>query len=171
MRISRADRLLERKIKKLGELKRAVSFLKRRGKTIVFTNGCFDLLHYGHVQYLEEAKQKGDCLVVAVNSDSSVKRIKGPGRPLVGQEDRLRTIAALESVDFVTLFHQDTPLDIISLLKPHILVKGANWQKDEIVGKDVVLGYGGKVTTVKVIKGRSTTNLIKKIARANKSNF
>ena len=138
---------------------------------MVFTNGCFDLLHYGHVRYLEEAKQKGDCLVVAINSDSSVKRIKGARRPLVGQKDRLRIIAGLESVDYVTLFHEDTPLKVISLVKPHILVKGSDWDKSDIVGKDVVLGYGGKVMTVRLVKGRSTRNLIKKIARTSKGSF
>lgn len=144
--------------------------MKRKGKTIVFTNGCFDLLHYGHVKYLEQAKKKGDVLVVAINSDASVKRIKGRARPLVGQADRLRTVAGLESVDYVTLFAEDTPLKVIALVKPHILVKGADWDKADIVGKDIVLSYGGKVTTVALSSGRSTTNLIKKIARTNKVN-
>jgi D-beta-D-heptose 7-phosphate kinase/D-beta-D-heptose 1-phosphate adenosyltransferase len=170
MRISRANRFLERKIKKPAALRLAISFLKKRGKTVVFTNGCFDLLHYGHVRYLEAAKQKGDVLIVAINSDASVRRIKGKGRPLVGQEDRLRTVAGLESVDYVTLFCEDTPLEIISLVKPHILVKGSDWDKADIVGREIVLGYGGKVVTVKLLRGRSTTNLIKKIARANKTN-
>lgn len=137
---------------------------------MVFTNGCFDLLHYGHVKYLEDARRKGDCLIVAINSDASVRRIKGKGRPLVSQEDRLRTVAGLESVDYVTLFHEDTPLKIIRLVKPHILVKGSDWQRRDIAGKDIVLGCGGKVMTVKLIQGRSTTNLIKKIARTEKSN-
>ena len=137
---------------------------------MVFTNGCFDLLHYGHVKYLEEARGKGDCLIVAINSDASVRRLKGKGRPLVSQVDRLRTVAGLESVDYVTLFHEETPLKIINLVKPHILVKGSDWESCDIVGKDIVLGCGGKVMTVKLIKGRSTTNLIKKIARTEKSN-
>jgi D-beta-D-heptose 7-phosphate kinase/D-beta-D-heptose 1-phosphate adenosyltransferase len=171
MRTGRGNRLLEKKIKSPAELKKLSALLKKRGKTIVFTNGCFDLLHYGHVKYLEEAKKNGDCLIVAVNSDASVKRIKGWGRPLVGQEDRIRTVAGLESVDYVAVFDEDTPLKIISLVRPHILVKGSDWQKGDIVGRDIVLSYGGKVATVKLIKGRSTTNLIRKIARTNKSNL
>ena len=170
MRIGRADRLLEQKIKSPAALKRALSLLKKSGKTIVFTNGCFDLLHYGHVKYLEEARKKGDLLVVAINSDTSVRRIKGKGRPLVSQADRLRVIAALESVDYVTVFGEDTPLRIIKLVKPHILVKGSDWNRADIVGRDIVCGYGGKVITIKLMKGRSTTNLIKKIVRTAKSN-
>lgn len=171
MRIGRGNRFLESKVKTIAELKKSISLLKKRGKRVVFTNGCFDLLHYGHVKYLQEARKKGDCLVVAVNSDASVKRIKGKGRPLVGQEDRLKTIAGLESVDYVTMFDQDTPLKVIGLIKPDILVKGSDWKKADIVGRDCVLGYGGKVVTVKLLDGRSTTNLIKKIARTSKSDF
>ncbi len=167
MRTGRTNRFLAEKVKSPAALKTIVSLLRKRGGTVVFTNGCFDLLHYGHVKYLEEAKRKGDVLIVAINSDSSVRRIKGKNRPLVGQEDRLRTVAGLESVDYVTLFHEDTPLKIISLVKPHILVKGSDWNKADIVGKDFVLGYGGKVMTIKLVDGRSTTNLIKKIARQN----
>jgi rfaE bifunctional protein nucleotidyltransferase chain/domain len=170
MRIGRANRLLERKVKNPSELRRIVSLLKKKRKTIVFTNGCFDLLHYGHVKYLEEARNKGDLLVVAINSDASVRRIKGRGRPLVSQGDRLRIIAGLESVDYVTLFNENTPLKIIELIKPHILVKGSDWKRCDIVGRDIVLAYGGKVVTVKLIKGRATTNLIKKIVRTRKSN-
>jgi len=165
MRTSRAKPLLRDKIKNLSTLKTIISRLRQQGKKIVFTNGCFDLLHYGHVKYLEEAKRKGDILVVAINSDTSVRKIKGYKRPVINESDRLALIAALESVDFVVLFKEENPSKIIKLLKPHILVKGADWRKDSIVGKDFVLGYGGKVSTVKLAKGRSTTNLIKKIVQ------
>lgn len=165
MRTPRADPSLEAKIKTLRELKKITSSLKTKGKKFVFTNGCFDLLHYGHVKYLEDAKKKGDILVVAVNSDTSVKMIKGNKRPIVNERDRLRIIAGLESVDYVILFKEDTPFKIIKSLRPDILVKGTDWTKNNIVGSRVVLSYGGKVSTVKLIKGRSTTNLIRKIAR------
>lgn len=157
--------MIESKIKNTTQLKGTVARLKAQGKKIVFTNGCFDLLHYGHVKYLEDAKKKGDILVVAVNSDASVKRIKGDRRPIVSEKDRMRLLAALESVNYVVLFKEDTPFEIINLLKPDVIIKGADWRKNNIVGKDTVLGYGGKVSTIKLVKNRSTTNLIKKIAR------
>jgi D-beta-D-heptose 7-phosphate kinase/D-beta-D-heptose 1-phosphate adenosyltransferase len=157
---------MEEKIKNLTQLKRIISSLKMKGKKIIFTNGCFDILHYGHVKYLEVAKKKGDILVVALNSDASIRRIKGKQRPIIQEADRLRIVAALESVDYVVLFDENTPLKIIKLLKPDVLVKGTDWNKDNIVGSDVVLRYGGKVHTIKLIKNRSTTNLIKKIAKA-----
>lgn len=153
------------KIKTALALKKILPRLKARGRRVIFTNGCFDLLHYGHIQYLEAAKRKGDVLVVALNSDSSIKRIKGKNRPIINERDRLGTIAALESVDYVTLFKEDTPLKIIKLLKPDILVKGADWNKRNIVGADLVCGYGGKVNTIKLSQGRSTTKIIKKIAK------
>jgi D-beta-D-heptose 7-phosphate kinase/D-beta-D-heptose 1-phosphate adenosyltransferase len=158
--------MLKEKIKSLGELKKIISGLKDRGKKIVFTNGCFDLLHYGHVRYLEDAKNKGDILVVAVNSNASVRRIKGGHRPIIDEKDRLKIIAALESVDYAVLFTEDTPLRIIRALKPDILVKGADWNKNKIVGSGFVLRHGGRVSSVKLVKGRSTTNLIRKIAQA-----
>ena len=129
-----------------------------------FVSGCFDLLHYGHVRYLEDAKKKGDILVVAINSDASVRRIKGGKRPITTQNDRLRIIAALEAVDYAIIFDEDTPLETIKLLKPDILVKGADWKKERIVGADYILRYGGRVSSIKLVKNRSTTNLIKKIA-------
>jgi len=138
--------------------------LKSQGKQVVFTNGCFDLLHYGHVKYLQDARNKGDVLVVAVNSDASVRKLKGKSRPIVPVKDRVRVIAGLASVDFAVIFNQDTPLTVIQALKPDILVKGADWNPDAIVGKDFVESYAGKVTTIQFVKGLSTTNLIKKIA-------
>jgi D-beta-D-heptose 7-phosphate kinase/D-beta-D-heptose 1-phosphate adenosyltransferase len=158
--------MLERKIKSINALIKIVSRLKAKGKRIVLTNGCFDLLHYGHIKYLEDAKRKGDILVVAINTDSSVKKIKGSKRPIVNEKDRQRVIAALESVDYVVPFKEKTPLRVIKSLKPDILVKGADWDINNIVGSCVVLNYGGRVVTIRLISGRSTTNLIKKIARA-----
>jgi len=157
--------LLKNKIKSLGSLKSIISRLKRKGKIIVFTNGCFDLLHYGHVKYLESAKRKGDILIVAINSDSSVRKIKGSRRPVINQKDRARLIAALESVDYALVFSDKTPLKVIKSLKPNILVKGADWNKDNIVGAGFVSSYNGRVSTIEFIKGYSTTNIIKKIAK------
>ena len=146
-------------------LKRKIMRLKRDGQRVVFTNGCFDILHYGHVKYLQDARSKGDYLVVAVNSDSSVKKIKAKNRPVIAQSDRLKTVAALASVDSVVLFNQDTPLRLIKALKPDILIKGADWNKQNIIGADFVAGYGGKVLTVNLVKGRSTSAIIEKIVR------
>ncbi|MFA5145209.1 MAG: D-glycero-beta-D-manno-heptose 1-phosphate adenylyltransferase [Candidatus Omnitrophota bacterium] len=157
--------MISSKIKTLAELRKIILRLKARGKVVVFTNGCFDILHYGHAKYLEDAKKKGDILIVAVNSDASIKRIKGDKRPIVGQYDRLRLIASLESVDYAVLFNEDTPLKTIKELKPDILIKGSDWDKKQIAGSGIVLSRGGKVSTIKLIKGRSTTNLIKKIAK------
>lgn len=155
----------ERKIKKLNALKKIAGSLRSRDKKIVFTNGCFDILHYGHVKYLQDAKNKGDILIVGVNSDASIKRIKGKMRPVVAQGDRLRTIAALESVDYAVAFDEDTPIKLIENLRPHVLVKGADWKKDSIVGASFVASYGGKVLGIRLVKGRSTTGLIEKIAK------
>ncbi len=163
--------MLKAKIKNPNALKKIIAGLKARGKKIVFTNGCFDLLHYGHIKYLQDAKKKGDILVVAINSDASVRRIKGKIRPLINQKDRLKIIAALESVNYAVLFNEDTPIKVIKLLKPDILVKGADWKKNHIVGGDFVLGYGGGVCTIKFVKGRSTTNLINKIVKSQNETF
>jgi rfaE bifunctional protein nucleotidyltransferase chain/domain len=165
MRISRRGSWLNRKILPKAELKRIIVSLKRRGKKIVFTNGCFDILHYGHVKYLEDARHKGDCLIVGINSDSSVRKIKGSKRPIVKEHGRSGVLAGLESVDYVVVFNQDTPLETIKYLKPDIIVKGADWGLKDIVGRDEVLKYGGKVAQIKFLKGYSTTNLINKIAK------
>jgi len=164
MRTHRTSPSLEAKIKTPKELKKIISRLKKIGKKVVFTNGCFDLLHYGHVKYLQEAKRKSDILVVAINSDASLKRIKGNKRPIVNEKDRLRIVAGLESVDYVVLFKEETPFKTIRLLKPDILVKGADWDRNDIVGSNYVLSYGGRVSTIELVKDRSTTSLIKKIA-------
>ncbi|MFA5198175.1 MAG: D-glycero-beta-D-manno-heptose 1-phosphate adenylyltransferase [Candidatus Omnitrophota bacterium] len=152
-------------IKSLSSLKNELYRLKSRGKKVVFTNGCFDILHYGHVKYLQDARAKGDCLVVAVNSDASIRRIKGKNRPVVGENDRLKVVSSLGCVDFAVLFNEDNPLKVIKALKPDVLIKGADWSKDRIIGADFVKSYGGKVLTVKLVKGRSTTALIEKIVR------
>jgi D-beta-D-heptose 7-phosphate kinase/D-beta-D-heptose 1-phosphate adenosyltransferase len=156
--------MLKGKIKSLKEIKKISSLLKKKGRNIVFTNGCFDLLHYGHVKYLQEAKKQGDILIVGVNSDASVRRIKGGPRPVVSEKYRLGVIAALESVDYAVLFGEDTPLKLIKLIRPDILVKGADWKKKDIVGADFVKKCGGKVKTIGFIKNQSTTGLLKKIA-------
>jgi D-beta-D-heptose 7-phosphate kinase/D-beta-D-heptose 1-phosphate adenosyltransferase len=147
-------------------LKRIALRLRKNGKKIVFTNGCFDLMHYGHVKYLEEASGKGDALIVGINSDASIKRIKGKNRPIVGQKDRLRLVAALESVSYVVPFRQDTPLALITMIRPHVLIKGADWKRKDIVGNEFVKSYGGRVKTIRFVPGKSTTALIKKIARS-----
>jgi len=165
MRDGRTGVMLEEKIKGLRELAQEISRLKRLGKKIVFTNGCFDLLHYGHVKYLESARAAGDILVVAVNSDASVKRLKGPKRPVVSQKYRVRVIAGLECVDYAVIFGEDTPLETIKRLKPDVLVKGADWKESQIVGADFVKKNGGRVRTIKLEKGLSTTSLIKKIVQ------
>jgi len=166
MRTRRGTRfLIKDKIKTLKVLLEVIPKLKKEGRRIVFTNGCFDLLHYGHAKYLEQAKKMGDILIVGVNSDSSVRRIKGQNRPIVSQKNRLSLVASLGSVDFALIFNEDTPLKIIKKIKPDILIKGADWKKDQIVGGAFVRSYGGQALTVKLINGLSTTSLIKKIAK------
>lgn len=152
-----------KKLKSRLSLKKIISDARKQGKKTAFTNGCFDVLHYGHVKYLEEAKKSGDILIAAVNDDNSVKRLKGRKRPLFALKDRMRVIASLSSVDYVTSFSEDTPADIIKLLKPDIIIKGADYKIKDIVGNDIVTSYGGKVKRVKYIKGYSVTGLIDKI--------
>jgi D-beta-D-heptose 7-phosphate kinase/D-beta-D-heptose 1-phosphate adenosyltransferase len=161
--------MMEAKIKNIVQLQRIITKLKTRGKKIVFTNGCFDILHFGHAKYLEEAKRKGDILIVGVNSDSSVRKIKGNRRPIINEVYRAGLIAALESVDFVVIFKEETPFRVIKTLKPDCLVKGADWDKRDIVGRDFVLKGGGKVYTVKLVKGFSTTDLIKRALKRSKN--
>ena len=137
--------------------------LRRQGKRIVFTNGCFDLMHSGHVYMLAQAKTFGDILVVGMNTDASVKRLKGDKRPILDQASRLTLLAALEAVDYVTLFEEDTPLALIRRLQPHILVKGGDWSPDAIVGKEIIEHAGGRVVAVRHQGGFSTTHLIERI--------
>jgi len=158
--------MIENKIKSLSQIKKIVMQLKKQKKIIVFTNGCFDILHLGHIKYLEEAKREGDILIVGINSDNSIKKIKpGAGRPINKQSERQKILAALANVDYVVLFNQTTPLNLIKIIKPNILIKGADWSIDKIVGKNIVESYGGKVKTINYLKGYSTTGLIKKILR------
>lgn len=147
-------------------LAEAVRSLQRAGKKVVFTNGCFDLLHIGHVRYLQEASALGDALIVGVNSDASVRRLKGPGRPLTPAQERAEILAALACVDFVTIFGAATPLQLIRALGPDVLVKGGDWPVDAIVGREVVEGRGGKVVAIPFVKNRSTTRTISKIGGA-----
>lgn len=152
------------KIKTLDELLIALKQERALGKSIVFTNGCFDLLHKGHVDYLAKAADKGDVLVVAVNADESVKRLgKSPSRPLQDQEARAYIIAALQSVSYVFLFFEDTPKEVIDQIIPNVLVKGSDYQAKDIVGYDTVISHGGKVETIDFIPGYSSTAIEKKI--------
>jgi len=151
------------KIKKVKDLRTLLEGLKKSKKRIVFTNGCFDIIHYGHVKYLEEAKKKGDVLVVAVNSDRSVRSIKAKGRPIVDESSRMGVVAGLESVDFVTIFDEDTPLEVIKILLPDVLVKGGDWRINEIAGSEAVKSNGGKVLTIPFVEGYSSTNIINRM--------
>jgi len=133
---------------------------QQRGETIVFTNGCFDLLHVGHIQYLQHARALGDCLVVALNDDASVRLLKGERRPLLPQQERARILAALGCVDYVTIFSEATPLTLITHLRPHVLVKGGDYTPETVVGRDVVEAYGGRVCIMPYLAGISTTEII-----------
>ena len=141
---------------------------RRIKEKIVFTNGCFDILHLGHIDYLEKARSLGTRLIVGLNSDSSVTKLKGIGRPLYQQEARARTLAALEFVDIVILFDQDTPYNLIDHIKPDILVKGNDYLAENIVGADIVSSIGGEVVTINLVEGYSTSALIEKINQLNK---
>ncbi len=154
-----------KKIKDLSSLKKEIETLKARGKRIVFTNGCFDLLHPGHMRYLYAARQMGDYLVVAVNTDRSVKIIKGANRPVQSQDERTELLAALSFVDAVVLFDEDNPLKVIQHLVPNVLVKGGDWTEDKIIGADVVKQAGGVVKSLPFVSGYSTTALIEKIKK------
>lgn len=132
----------------------------RAGKKLVFTNGCFDLLHVGHVRYLQQARQLGDLLFVGVNADASVKRLKGPERPIQNESDRAEILSALGCVDFVSIFDEDTPENLIQAVRPDILVKGGDWAIDQILGGTFVQSYGGKVMSLVLVEGKSTTKII-----------
>ncbi len=135
---------------------------KHRKQKIVFTNGCFDLLHVGHIRYLQEAKAQGDLLVVGVNADASVKRLKGPTRPIQNEDDRAEILSALKAVDYVVIFPEDTPAELITAVHPNVLVKGGDWKPEQIVGGTFVLSYGGEVKSLQFVEGRSTTKIIEK---------
>lgn len=154
---------MKKKIVSSPRLAKIIASLRRGGKRIVFTNGCFDIIHIGHTRYLAKAKALGDVLVIGLNSDLSVKAIKGRGRPINNEKDRAEILSALIPVDYVTIFSEPTPEELIKRLKPDILVKGGDWHPKNIVGGDFVKSRGGKVVSVPFIKGHSTTSLIKKI--------
>ncbi len=149
----------------LGEL---ADQLRAQGKRVVFTNGCFDLLHAGHIQYLQDSRALGDLLIVGLNSDGSVRKLKGPARPVIGQEDRAHLLGALEAVDYVAIFEEDTPVDLIRAVKPAILTKGADYTVDTVVGNDLVRQWGGEVRLIPLKENRSTSNLIDKIVASAK---
>ena len=145
-----------------------VARLRHSGKTVVFTNGVFDLLHPGHVRYLETARSLGDALIVGVNADASVRRNKGPSRPVTPEGERAEVLAALASVDAVVIFPEDTPAEIVRALQPDILVKGADWPADQIVGRDTVEARGGRVVLVPVEAGHSTTTIVERVRQASR---
>ncbi len=147
----------------LPELLKILERERKEGKKIVFTNGCFDLIHAGHVDYLKKAKALGDILVVGLNSDDSIKRIKGEKRPIIPQEMRAEVLSSLKPVDYIVIFEEDTPENLIKAIKPDILVKGGDWELDKIVGKDFVENYGGKVLTIPFTYDISTTKIINTI--------
>ncbi len=153
------------KVVSLEELLAVRKRIKNEGKRVVFTNGCFDILHRGHIDYLGKAKALGDVLVVGVNTDSSVRRIKGPDRPVIDESDRAYVLAALASVDYVCLFKEDTPYELIRALVPDILVKGADWAIEKVVGKDIVEAAGGSVQTIEFLPDRSTTSILERIRK------
>ena len=155
----------QNKIIALPRLKGIIARLRKR-KKIAFTNGCFDILHFGHINYLEKAKKPGRLLIVAVNSDASVKKLKGKGRPVNGQRERTKDLAALSCVDFVTVFGEQTPEKTIHVLKPDILIKGADWKGKEVAGARFVRSCGGKVEFVPYVNGFSTTKIIQAIAKS-----
>ena len=157
------------KLKTPGKLVPVLEKLRRSGKKIVFTNGCFDLLHAGHVRYLREAKAAGDVLVIGLNSDRSVRGLKGPGRPLVPEGERAELLAALEMVDYVVIFDRPTPGELIAEISPDVLVKGGDWKRDQIAGADEVEAAGGRVLIVPLVPGRSTSGLIDKIIEGSRS--
>jgi rfaE bifunctional protein nucleotidyltransferase chain/domain len=156
---------MRNKIKTKDELRDILEGLKRRGKKIVFTNGCFDILHVGHVRCLEEASKLGDTLVVALNSDRSVQTIKGPPKPFTPEAERAEVLSALACVDYVVIFDEPDPLELITFLKPNVLVKGGDWTSETTIGREVVEKAGGKVVIIPQIQGVSTTGIIDRIIK------
>ena len=157
-----------KKIKSQSDLREEIHRLQKQGKKVVFSNGVFDLLHIGHFRYLEKARSMGDVLVVGINTDKSVKRLKGNHRPLLPEKERAELLAGFGCVDYVTLFGEDTPLKIIVALHPDILAKGADYKISEIVGAKEVMGWGGKVKRIEFMKGYSTSQFIEKIKKVSR---
>jgi D-beta-D-heptose 7-phosphate kinase/D-beta-D-heptose 1-phosphate adenosyltransferase len=156
----------ENKIQLVEPLSDILKHAHNHGKKVVFTNGCFDLLHAGHVSYLQRARELGDLLVLGLNSDASVQRLKGPTRPLVQQDDRAQVMAALACIDYVVIFDEDTPLQLIEALRPDILVKGGDYTPETVVGRQQVESWGGRVELISFVEGRSTTGLVEKIVKS-----
>ncbi|MBP7765839.1 MAG: D-glycero-beta-D-manno-heptose 1-phosphate adenylyltransferase [Deltaproteobacteria bacterium] len=152
------EKILER-----TALKEKLDALRREGKKIAFTNGCFDILHVGHVRYLQEARKTADVLVLGLNSDTSVRAIKGEKRPLVTESERAEVLAGLACVDFITIFAELTPLELICFLKPDLLIKGGDWPEDQVVGRNEIRQWGGRVTIVPEVAGKSTTNIVDRV--------
>ncbi len=155
---------IDKKIITRPEAKKIVRSLNAENKSVVFTNGCFDILHVGHLELLEKAKSFGDVLIVGMNSDSSMKQIKGPDRPILAEQDRARLLAAIEMVDYVVLFDEETPFELLRQIKPNILVKGEDYKLDEIIGRDIV----DEVKIIPFVRGKSTSSIIGKILAKSK---
>jgi len=156
---------LKTKLKPLEIIKSETQALQQQGKKIVFTNGCFDILHAGHVDIFQQARNLGDALVVAVNSDISIKKIKGEKRPVVPESQRMQVLAALEAIDYVVIFEEEDPLMIIEELQPDILVKGGDWPIETIIGREIVEKKGGKILSIPLMEGISTTNIIEEVKK------
>jgi D-beta-D-heptose 7-phosphate kinase/D-beta-D-heptose 1-phosphate adenosyltransferase len=162
--VAMAEKILDREL-----LTKRVAEWRASGETIVFTNGCFDLLHVGHVTLLEDCRKFGSKLVLGLNTDASVQRLKGPTRPVVGERERARVMSALAAVDAVVLFDEDTPLELIRVLKPNVLVKGGDYSIETVVGHEDVIAAGGRVEIVPIVQGFSTSNMIRKLTETSDS--
>jgi D-beta-D-heptose 7-phosphate kinase/D-beta-D-heptose 1-phosphate adenosyltransferase len=162
---------MDEKVLHLDRLLARVTTWRSAGQRVVFTNGCFDILHIGHIRLLEEARRKGDRLIVGLNSDDSVRRLKGPLRPIVGESERAQVLAALSAVDAVVVFHEDNPLRLIEAIRPDVLVKGGDYTEDSIVGASEVRAWGGRVELIPLAGGISTTRLIAKSVASAQSNL
>lgn len=160
---------MDKKFKKLADLVNIRSQLKRKGKKVVFTNGCFDLLHSGHIHLFREAKKKGDVFIVAVNDDASIKKIKGTSRPIFPLKERIEILGAIEDVDYLASFSEETPQKIIARLLPDVLVKGGDWRPEQVVGKKEVEEAGGEVVIIPYLEGRSSSDIVKRIVSSAKS--
>jgi D-beta-D-heptose 7-phosphate kinase/D-beta-D-heptose 1-phosphate adenosyltransferase len=153
------------KVQSLNNLKRIRARLRREGKSVVFTNGCFDLIHGGHIHLFKKAKSSGDVLIVALNTDASIRKLKGPARPVFPLKERFEVLSAIEDVDYLTSFAEETPQKIIGAILPDVLVKGGDWKVDQVVGRKEVEAAGGRIVIVPFLKGRSSTTIIKKILK------
>jgi D-beta-D-heptose 7-phosphate kinase/D-beta-D-heptose 1-phosphate adenosyltransferase len=154
----------------LNEVKQVVSLAKSVGKSIVFTNGCFDLIHGGHIEFLQQAKKQGDILILGLNSDESVRVIKGDGRPIKTQGERANILSALQDVDYITIFNEATPESLIREIRPDVLVKGDDYKMEDVVGREIVESYGARVALIPIVKGLSTSMTVDKILEANRGN-